>query len=377
VVAEVTEENKSFLRADAVEILQPSPERRAPRCGVAGPGGCGGCDYQHLTPALQRELKASLISEQLLRIAKIERSVVVEPTSESDDGYNWRTRLRFGVDDDGVVGFHRHRSTELIATPDCPVAVEEIRSTGIMTGRYEGVREIEIFGHPNGTAPVANMVTTERGFTHTPHLDGVGIVVDGEPLEPPGRVKVAVGTRSFDVGVDAFFQSHRLAADVLTQAVLQAAKVGRGDHVADLYCGVGLFSAALGVRVGSSGRVLAIEKNAAATADARRNCKDLPQVTIVTESVSAKSIAGTLPGTDVVVMDPARDGVGRAAMVALCNLTPRPKRIVYVSCDPATFARDIAIALEEGWKLTQLRAFDLFPNTEHVEVLGVVEPQAR
>jgi tRNA/tmRNA/rRNA uracil-C5-methylase (TrmA/RlmC/RlmD family) len=377
VMAEVTEENKSFLRADAVEILEPSPSRIEPRCVVAGPGGCGGCDYQHLSLELQRKLKAQLIEEHLSRIAKIDHSVVVEPASTDDDGYNWRTRVRFGIDELGLASFHAHRSSELVAITDCPVAVEEVRSTGVMTNRFDGVEELEVFGHPNGTTPVVNLTTTPRGFSHTPEIEGAGIVVDGTILQPPGRVKVTIGARSFDVGVDSFFQSHRSAADVLTRAVLQAAKLSKGDHVADLYCGVGLFSAALGARVGTDGKVVAIEKNAAATADARRNCKDLGQVTILTESVNAKTVASMLPGTDVVVMDPARDGVGKATMVALCNLTPRPKRVVYVSCDPATFARDVATAMEEGWKLTSLRAFDLFPNTEHVEVLGVLEPQAR
>jgi len=377
VVAEVTEENKSFLRADAVEILESSPLRVEPRCVVAGPGGCGGCDYQHLSLELQRELKAQLIAEHLTRIAKIDHSVVVEPASVDDDGYNWRTRVRFSVDELGLPSFHEHRSSELVAITDCPVAVEEIRVTGVMADRFDGVEVLDVFGHPHGTRPVVNMTTTSRGFSHTPEVAEAGIVVDGTILQPPGRVKVTIGARSFDVGVDSFFQSHRLAADVLTRAVLHAAKLSKGDHVADLYCGVGLFSAALGARVGAEGKVVAIEKNAAATADARRNCKDLDQVTIVTESVNAKTIASLLPGTDIVVMDPARDGVGKPAMVALCNLAPRPKRIVYVSCDPATFARDVATAMEEGWKLTSLRAFDLFPNTEHVEVLGVLEPQAR
>ncbi len=377
VMVEVTEENKSFLRADAVEILEPSPERVEPRCVVAGPGGCGGCDYQHVSLDLQRQLKASLIEEHLSRIAKIDLQVVVEPASADDDGYNWRTRVRFAIDELGLTSFHQHRSSELIAITDCPVATEQVRSTGVMADRFEGVQELEVFGHPNGTSPVVNLTTTPRGFSHTPEIDGVGIVVDGNILQPPGRVKVTVGGRSFDVGVDSFFQSHRVAAEVLTRAVLQAAKLSKGDHVADLYSGVGLFSAALGARVGSEGKVIALEKNASATADARRNCKDLNQVTILTESVNAKTIAALLPGTDVVVMDPARDGVGKVAMAALCNLSPRPKRIVYVSCDPATFARDVATAMEEGFKLSSLRAFDLFPNTEHVEVLGVLEPQAR
>ncbi len=377
VLAEVTEENKSFLRADAVEILEPSEQRVEPRCVVAGPGGCGGCDYQHLSLDLQRELKAALIEEHLSRIAKIEHKVVVEPASADDDGYNWRTRVRFGIDELGLPSFHPHRTSELLAVADCPVAVDEIRSTGVMANRFDGVETLEVFGHPNGTTPVVNLTTTPRGFTHTPEIDGAGIVVDGSILQAPGRVKVTVGARSFDVGVDSFFQSHRSAAELLTRAVLQAAKLSKGDHVADLYCGVGLFSAAIGARVGSEGKVIAIEKNAAATADARRNCKDLAQVTILTESVNAKTIASLLPGTDVVVVDPARDGVGKPAMVALCNLAPRPTRLVYVSCDPATFARDVATAMEEGWKLTSLRAFDLFPNTEHVELVGVIEPQTR
>ena len=377
VIAEVTEEQRSFLRADAVEILEASPDRITPRCEHAGPGGCGGCDYQHATLEAQRHFKAALVAEQLQRIAGLDLDVTVEPASSDEDGFGWRTRVRYAVDEHGKPGFHRHRSDQLIAVSSCPVATDIVEATGVANGRFEGVDQIEVFGHPNGSQPVLNLTTGPRGFTHTPEADGVGIVVDGTILQPPGRVKVTVHQRNFDVGVDSFFQSHRSAAEVLTQAVLQAAKVNKGDHVADLYCGVGLFAAALGVRVGTTGKVVAIEKNTSATADARRNCKDMSQVTILTEAVNAKTIASLLPGTDVVVMDPARDGVGKAAMAALCNLTPRPKRIVSVSCDPATFARDVKVAIDAGWRLTTLRAFDLFPNTEHVEVLGVLEPQAR
>ena len=377
VVAEVTEENATFLRADAIEILEASPDRVDVRCMVAGPGGCGGCDYQHVSLETQRRLKGELVVEQLQRIAKLDLPVVVEEAAPGDDGWSWRTRVRLTMNEEGNPSFHRHRSDVLIPVTSCDIATEEVGHSGVFEGRWGGVASIEVFGHPDANATVTSFTTGPDGFSHTPELTDVGIVVDGTILQPPGRVKVAVGNRGYDVAPESFFQVHRSAATTLSQAVLQAAKLSKGDTVADLYSGVGLFAAQLGQRVGSDGRVIAIERSTSAAGDARRNLKDLPQVEVVTGPVSEKSIAANLPGVDVVVLDPSREGAGKAVMTALCSLTPRPRRIVSVSCDAATFARDVKVALDLGWRLSSIRAFDLFPQTEHVELVGVLEPQRR
>jgi tRNA/tmRNA/rRNA uracil-C5-methylase (TrmA/RlmC/RlmD family) len=158
--------------------------------------------------------------------------------------------------------------------------------------------------------------------------------------------------------------------------VIAATRPGPGERALDLYSGVGLFATALGVAVGSRGGVVAVESDEGACADARRNLYDLPQVEIVRDrvEVALARLADREPtdGLDLVVLDPPRSGAGRSVMALLARL--RPRRIAYVACDPATLARDVALAAADGYRLTALRAFDLFPMTHHVECLATLEP---
>jgi tRNA/tmRNA/rRNA uracil-C5-methylase (TrmA/RlmC/RlmD family) len=215
---------------------------------------------------------------------------------------------------------------------------------------------------PALAAPASLATRTEAGVER---IRGRGwvreeVLVDGTP-------------RSFRVSGAGFWQVHPGAAQALLDAVLDAAAPRPGERALDLYCGVGLFAAGLATRVGPEGSVLGVEGEARAVADARRNLHDLPWVRLehgAVETVLAGD--GAAPGADVVVLDPPRTGAGRAVVEAVLAL--RPRVVVYVACDPAALARDVAFAAVGGYRLAGLRAFDLFPMTQHVECVATLAP---
>jgi tRNA/tmRNA/rRNA uracil-C5-methylase (TrmA/RlmC/RlmD family) len=198
-----------------------------------------------------------------------------------------------------------------------------------------------------------------------------GVVLEGRPLRAPHGLRHTVLGRSYEVAAGGFWQVHPGAAEVLAQAVLDGLDPQPGERAVDLYAGVGLFAALLGARVGPDGAVLAVEGDARACADAARNTADLPQVRIRTTPVDAAAVRRLGP-VDLVVLDPPRAGAGIDTTRALATL--RPRRMAYVSCDPGSFARDLRVLLDAGWSLESLRAFDLYPMTEHVETVAILRP---
>jgi tRNA/tmRNA/rRNA uracil-C5-methylase (TrmA/RlmC/RlmD family) len=373
--ARVTAETSSYLRADAVAVVRASPDRVTPPCPHAGPGRCGGCDFQHVELAAQRRLKAGRITELLGQLAGIERHVEVEPVRGSTDGLGWRTRLRLAVDHNGAVGFHRHRSLLLEHLDSCVVAHPTIGATGALGKRWPGVSELEVLA---GTAPGDALVAVTprgKGAPRLPHVEA-GVVVRGKVRRSPGAVHAIVNGRSYRVSAGVFWQAHDGAAEALLSAVLAATgdHIRSGSAVVDLYAGAGLFSVPLAARVGSSGSVLAVERDARACADARHNAADLPNLQVEQAEVTPELAASGIGRPAVVVLDPTRDGAGVDVMRALAAHGPTLRRIVYVSCDAASFSRDIRALLDEGWSLGSLRAFDIFPMTEHLELVGALDP---
>ena len=358
----VTGEAKGFLRADAVEVLDASPDRVDPPCPWAGPGRCGGCDWQHATLDAQRRMKASLVEEQLRRLAGVERTVVVEPLD--DDGFGYRTRTTFSVGEGGRLGLHRHRSDVLEPVDRCLISADGVDEAVRLL--WEGAASVEV-AVGGGRRVVA---VRSAGRVALPALDA-GVVVDGRPVAVPHGLRHEVLGRSFEVAAGGFLQVHREAATALASAVLEALAPRPGERVADLYAGVGLFAALLGERVGPTGQVTAVEGDARACADAARNTADQPWVRVRTRAVDVAAVR-SLGAVDLVVLDPPRAGAGLQVTAALVGL--RPRALAYVACDPASFARDLKVLLDAGWSLSSLRALDLFPQTEHVELVGVLAP---
>jgi tRNA/tmRNA/rRNA uracil-C5-methylase (TrmA/RlmC/RlmD family) len=359
--ARVTELTKSYARADAVEVVDASPHRVSAPCPVARPGGCGGCDWQHADAAYQRELKAAVVAEQLRRLAGVERPVVVEALP--GDGFGWRTRVRFAVDDQGRAGFRRSRSHDVIPVDHCPIAHPNVEAAGVEAKEWNRAVAVEV---------AATASSGERLLLVTGRRDGVVRAHGGEHV-----TEEAFGRR-FRVSAGAFWQVHPDAASVLGAAVRDGLAPRPGERAVDLYAGVGLFAAVLAGEVGRAGQVVAIESSKIAAADAEHNLADLPQARVVRAAAATALPAALGEGdaeADVVVLDPPRVGAGAAVVRGVAAL--RPRAIGYVACDPAALARDVRTFADAGYVLTSLRAFDLFPQTHHVECVAVLERENR
>ncbi len=382
-------ERDRFWRGDAVAVVEASPDRVEPRCDVARPGGCGGCDWQHASLDAQRRLKADVVAEQLRRIGGTEvADLVVEPVPGDVGGLGWRTRVRYAVDPGGRAGLRRHRSHDVVAIDACPIADPEVDAVGVPTRPWPGTASGEVVAARAGgevqrlviVEPVVESLAPDAGRLQVPPLDAPASLARRGPggverVRGRGWVREEVpvdGTvRSFRVSGAGFWQVHPGAAQALLDAVLAAADPRPGEHALDLYCGVGLFAAGLAARVGPAGSVLGVEGEERAVADARRNLHDLPWVRLEHGPV-APVLGRRAAGADVVVLDPPRTGAGRDVVEAVLGL--RPRVVVYVACDPAALARDVATARAGGYRLAGLRAFDLFPMTHHVECVATLVP---
>jgi tRNA/tmRNA/rRNA uracil-C5-methylase (TrmA/RlmC/RlmD family) len=442
----VTEVTTNLARADAVEVLEASPDRVAPPCPSARPGGCGGCDWQHATLPAQRALKATVVAEQLRRLAGIDREVIVEPLpgdepdgqpgsepADGDDnskkgqpGLGWRTRVQFAVREDGVAGLRAHRSHEVIDVGDCLIAHPAIRDLGIPRLSWPGAtgveavtgeaadggdqravivssgREPERGRRPargsrkerggqsrtdEGTATAAARPESQRPESRQAESqgshdgpDGLTAVAAETVLRRIGRKRSPVrggeflhqhaAGRDWRVSAGGFWQVHPAAADTLTEAVLGALEPRPGDTALDLYCGAALFAGALAPVIGPDGAVIGIESDDAAVKDARHNLRGTPWARIHRGDVAQVLRRGGLPLARLAVADPPRTGLDRAVVDYLTK--SGTERFAYVSCDPATLARDIGLLVKGGWRLDGLRAFDAFPMTHHVECVATL-----
>ncbi|NRQ30955.1 class I SAM-dependent RNA methyltransferase [Nonomuraea sp. NN258] len=375
VIARVTEETSRFLRADAVEIIEPSADRVVPPCQYAGPGRCGGCDWQHATLEAQRGLKAAVVAEQLHRLAGLEREVVVEEVPGAKDGLGWRTRVQFAARPDGQLGFRRHRSHDIEVVDACLIAHPEVEAVGAEAYDWPGAAGVEVIAASGGERAVVVSPKPRRSVT-VPELDAPASILLNQgkgrtvPRRGSGVLHEQVGERDFRVAGSGFWQVHPGAAETLLDAVLSYAAPEPGEWALDLYCGVGLFAAGLAEGVGPDGAVFGLESEAAAVRDARANLRDLPQARVERGRVEEALDRFQIERADLVVVDPPRSGLGREVVERIAGL--EASRIVYVSCDPATLARDLAWFAERGYPLTDLRAFDAFPMTHHVECVALL-----
>jgi tRNA/tmRNA/rRNA uracil-C5-methylase (TrmA/RlmC/RlmD family) len=370
VVVRVTEDrHPGFCRADAIEVLEASPARVERPCPYSGPGLCGGCDWQHVDPAAQRELKAAVVREQLTRLAGLP-DVAVTVEELPGGPLRWRSRARFAVDRSGAAGLRRHRSHDVVVLEDCPITVEPA-AQAVLARRWPGAGAVDVSIDSTGA------VTTSRLDRRGQPTSSRVVRPGGDlPEEPVARVERHAGGRDWEVEGTGFWQVHPAAADALVAAVAGFAHVVAGETVLDLYAGVGLFGGALAPAAGPEGRVVCVESDAAACAAAAANLDRLPQAEVWQGEVDAEGLTGLLEelgtGPDVVVVDPPRAGAGQAVSRLLAGTGARA--VVYVACDPAALARDVAAFGEAGHRLAALRAFDAFPMTAHVECVALLVP---
>jgi len=371
VLAAITEVTRSFVRADAITVAEPAASRVRQPCRYAGPGRCGGCDWQHISLEMQRQMKAALVTEQLQRIAGLERAVTVEPVAGDHDGLAWRTRIRYSVLPGGRLGLKRHRSHEIQPVDRCLIAAPGVQDLAAEQLSWIGAEEVEVFAPEPDGERIVHVGSRRQPSLKVPRFDG-GLVVDGRTVREPGELEVEVLGHRFQVSAGVFWQIHAGAAACLGTAMLEMSQPPAGASVADLYSGAGLFSALLADRVGALGHVLSVEQSERAAEDGYRNVVRCAQVEVLCARITPELVTRELGGCELAVLDPPRQGAGKAVAAALAGLQ-NLRRIVYVACDPASFARDLRVLLDAGWSLGALRAFDLFPMTEHLELMAVIE----
>ena len=341
----ITSIGSSFNRGDVVKVITASADRVQAPCTYANRNGCGGCDFQHVEISAQRKLKSQVITEQFSRIAKMEISVEVEEVSSP---LGWRTQTTIGSDKNGHAGFYGSRTNTIIPIKNCQVLHSSVGYESIAARSWEPGIRIEV----------------SAASTKVPRLIA-GDTVEGDLIQI-----YSVAQKEYQVSAGSFWQSNIRAPQVLVDAVTNFADVKSGDHLIDLYGGVGLFGLALLDLIGTDGRIDHVEGSKSAIADAHVNFGEAKNVHFYTGDV--EKILPRFSSADVVILDPPREGAKKAVIESLVACSPRA--IVYVACDPAALARDTALLRDANYTLIQLRAFDLFPMTHHIECVALFAP---
>lgn len=343
VKARVTDVTSKVSRADAIEILESSESRVPVECAVAGPGGCGGCDFQHIDPAAQRTLKTTVLRDALTRQGGLPADEVAgyEVDALDDRALHWRSRVRWSIDSAGRPGMHRHRSSAIVPTEVCLLGLPSI-------------------------ANVPDLGATES-ITAVAGVDGeVSVIADGQVVLGRSKVTERVRHDEWRISAKGFWQVHPALADRLVDIACMHAQPG--EHWWDLYSGAGLFTRYLAEAVGE-GRVDSVEAYTASVRDARRNLHDHRQAVVHEADVAAW--LETAPGRpDGVVLDPPRSGAGEKVVTLIAERQPRT--VVYVACDPVALGRDLAVFRTHGYRLTGLTALDAFPMTHHFETVATL-----
>ncbi|MFF2032256.1 class I SAM-dependent RNA methyltransferase [Arthrobacter sp. NPDC058192] len=395
-----------FWRADVVEVLEPSPDRVPHFWDVADSARSwshrhppvGGAELGHISLERQRRLKADVLAEQLKRLAGVELSPEEQTTVEAVGepagsgpvpGLGWRTRAGFAVTPAGKLGMHAHRSDSILPVREMPLATDGINALRLWEIDLQGVDRVEVAAPANGSRPLVLLVPAPG--TRSKRLnsilaqlpDDVSAAsldpVTGEVLQLRGRtyVQESAAGHEYRVTGDGFWQIHRDAPETLVGAVTgflhDGGYLAPGSVVADLYAGAGLFTAPLADAVGVTGSVLSVEGSPGTSRDARKNLHDAAQVEIVQGRVE-RVLRQKPRNFDALILDPPRAGAGKAVVKQLIDAGPRA--IAYVSCDPASFARDLGYFRQGSWGMEGLRAFDLYPHTHHMETVALLTPQA-
>jgi tRNA/tmRNA/rRNA uracil-C5-methylase (TrmA/RlmC/RlmD family) len=347
---EITSTGSSFNRADVVKVVSASSDRVSAPCQFAHRAGCGGCDFQHISLERQRQLKSEVITEQFARIAKKEVSVQVE---EVGGPLGYRTRFTAVTTRDGALGFRQARSNKVVPVSDCRILQPELKYQELSNRKWKGDLQVEVSISSTGERTIATGYTRDESPVRT--------------SEGPDVATYSVNEFPLEVSQRSFWQSHKNAPSVLCEAVLKYAGIKVGDQVLDLYGGVGLFTSQVIELVGESGRIDLVEGSKSATGDALRNFAEHSNVGIHTGDV--EKILPRFSKADVIILDPPREGAGKNVVKSMVSLKPRA--IVYVACDPAALARDNAYLESSGYALAEIRAFDLFPMTQHIESVAL------
>jgi 23S rRNA (uracil1939-C5)-methyltransferase len=382
VEAEVTEQARSFARARLLRVVDASSHRIDPVCPYYQ--RCGGCHYQHSTYEHQIEIKASILQENLARITKIKLDAQVEIHPSPPWSYRNRTRLKVQTAPEFAVGYYKFNSHHFLPVEQCPISSplinEAIKLLGNLRGQEEsltGLEEIELFADAEDKgllieAHCAQDVTSKSAKqivralkSFSPAIVGVAAFGSGSrttlrQIEREGASELTykIGNLPFRVSAGSFFQTNRFLAEELVRVVTTGQS---GATALDLYAGVGLFASVLNREFE---RVIAVESSPTSHADLLYNSPpNVKAVKSMTEQYLKNAAGKVRP--DLVVVDPPRSGLGDIVVSEIVAL--KPIRIMYVSCDPATLARDLRGLLSAGYQIKRAHLVDLFPQTYHLE----------
>lgn len=355
----VVGDHGSYWHADVVEVIEPSADRIEPLCPIAGVDGAGCCDLAFAEPDAARRLKGAVVANQLARLGgydwRDEDDATAEPLGDGS-ATGWRTRVRLDTSAEGRAGFHRYHSSELVTDLDCGQL-----PPGALDGLHDWV-------WPPGAQ--LHVALDDEGVRHIVQSGPrTGRKTSTQVVE--GRYEAAqrVGDRIWRVPVTAFWQAHRDAARVYSGLVAGWAQLSAGMTAWDLYGGAGVFAAVLAEAVGESGNVVTVDTSRGASRSARAALADLTWVSVVTDSVR-RALAAQETRADVAVLDPPRSGAGREIIDLLA--AAEVPRVVHIGCEAASFARDVGLYLGHGYRVEDLRAFDSFPLTHHIECVAVL-----
>ncbi len=348
VSAKVVKDTKSYLRAETIEVLEPS-EHRVKHFWKAALRGAGGAEFGHITLSYQRVLKTEVLREALSRMAGIESSVVVEavPGDDEYNGLRYRTRVQLNVDESGTAGPSKMRTNEIVFTRDLPLAVKEIEELGLHLKNFNGVEKIRI----------ASSNTGNLQWMIDKKINGDGTLIE------------RVSGRTFRLSPGSFWQAHGGAPELLTSCVIDFAKeldLNPQKQNLDLYSGAGLFSATIST-VFPNAKFLAVESSKQAVEDGEKSSQDLANLKFHQADVLKYLRSQPAGAFDTIVLDPPRSGAANKVVEQLVRLNPR--NLIYVACDPVALARDLKTLGEAGYQVQKIRAFDIFPHTHHFETV--------
>ena len=337
----ITAINSKFAFGDAIEILKSSKDRVEAPCKYSHPEGCGGCDFQHIKPQAQLDLKRAVIEDQFKRIAKIE----VRPEliyTEPSNGLNWRSRLNLSVSENKNLGLRAFRSNKIIEVDECLIALKEINDSEIFTKKWDYEDNLKI--------------------SYSSESD-INISQFGKNVSGSNNLREVVNDNKYEISPQSFWQSHKNAPRLLLEQVIKFANIKKGQKICDLYGGVGLFALPISKLIGENGEVHLIEVDKTCIEDANKMFKDIQNIFIHHGKVEQK--LGSVKKIDTIILDPPKNGISKQVINQM--IEKKPKSIVYVSCNPSTLARDSKILLDNNHELSNIVGLDLFPMTHHIE----------
>ena len=369
VLVEIVQDKDRYARARLLEVVRPSPDRLEPRCPHFGT--CGGCQWQHVAYEAQLRFKEQVLRDQLERIGGISKPPL-KPSLGAHDPWFYRNHAQFHLNEEGRLGFFAFRGREVVPIEVCYIIhpfIEEVFCA--LDLAFPQLKRVSI---KVGTRTGQKLLILEMEEDLIPALEVdeplscVEFLSDGTLLTLVGDSHIVeeVGGRRFRISAASFFQVNTGQLERLIEAVRGYLAPQGHELLLDAYCGVGTFGLSLAREVG---QVIGVEESDSALADARFNAQEGENVEFIGGRV--EDALPDLVRVDVAILDPPRQGCGREAITHLVRLAPA--KIIYVSCDPATLARDVKRLREGGYHLVEAQPVDMFPQTYHIEAVALLE----